>query len=93
MDQARELLLNGKNVSEVAYVTGYKYIPNFTKAFKKYFGVAPTRLKGWELFENPVTEGEPYQAFHQEKKESPEAELFYPADDFFFAGCVGGVHV
>lgn len=46
MEQARELLLNGKNVSEVAYITGYKYIPNFTKAFKKYFGVAPTRLKG-----------------------------------------------
>lgn len=45
MAHARELLDQGKTVSEVAYLTGYKHTAHFTRAFKKYFGFAPGKMK------------------------------------------------
>lgn len=45
MTQARELLAQGKSVSEVAYISGYKHTAHFTRAFKKHFGFAPGILK------------------------------------------------
>ena len=41
MGEARKMLLMGQSVSEVAYLTGYKHVAHFTRAFKKHFGVAP----------------------------------------------------
>lgn len=49
MGQAKEMLLEGKSVSEVSTLTGYKHIPHFSRAFKKHFGFSPnilTRNKG-----------------------------------------------
>lgn len=46
MAHARELLGQGKQVSEVAYLSGYKHTAHFTRAFKKFFGYAPGRIKG-----------------------------------------------
>lgn len=45
MAEAKELLLQGKTVSEVAYFTGYKHTAHFTRAFKKHFGFAPNKIK------------------------------------------------
>lgn len=45
MAHARELLLQGSTVSEVAVLSGYKHIAHFTRAFKKYFGYAPGVIK------------------------------------------------
>jgi AraC-like DNA-binding protein len=45
MKEAESLLLAGKSVSEVAFLTGYQHISHFTRAFKKHFGVAPKTLK------------------------------------------------
>lgn len=45
MTHARELLAQGKNVSEVAYLSGYKHTAHFTRAFKKHFGFAPGIMK------------------------------------------------
>ncbi|WP_298716236.1 AraC family transcriptional regulator [Chitinophaga sp.] len=49
MAHARELLGQGKQVSEVAYLSGYKHTAHFTRAFKKYFGYAPGRIKGGDF--------------------------------------------
>jgi AraC-like DNA-binding protein len=45
MEQAREMLLDGKNVSEVAWQMGYKHTAHFTRAFKKHFGYAPNKIR------------------------------------------------
>ena len=45
MAHARELLAQGKQVSEVAYLTGYKHTAHFTRAFKKHFGFSPGKMK------------------------------------------------
>ncbi|HMH23017.1 MAG TPA: AraC family transcriptional regulator [Puia sp.] len=45
LEMARDLLLNtGKNISEVAYETGYASPAYFGKAFKKKYGVSPKKL-------------------------------------------------
>ncbi|AXY77747.1 AraC family transcriptional regulator [Paraflavitalea soli] len=42
LEQARELLMNtSKNISEIAYETGYSSPSYFSKAFKKKYGVSP----------------------------------------------------
>ena len=47
MQTAKSLLLDGnKNVNEVAYHIGYQNAQHFTAAFKKKFGILPSRLKG-----------------------------------------------
>lgn len=45
MDYAKGLLIEGKNVSETAYLSGYKHATHFTAAFKKYFGVMPKDMR------------------------------------------------
>jgi len=45
MGEARRMLLEGRSVSEVAYLTGYKHVAHFTRAFKKYFGIAPNQVR------------------------------------------------
>lgn len=45
MTHARELLSQGKAVSEVAYLSGYKHTAHFTRAFKKHFGFSPGIMK------------------------------------------------
>lgn len=45
MAHARELLAQGKQVSEVAYLSGYKHTAHFTRAFKKHFGFSPGKMK------------------------------------------------
>ncbi|RAJ06651.1 AraC-like DNA-binding protein [Chitinophaga skermanii] len=45
MTHAREMLSQGKSVSEVAYLSGYKHTAHFTRAFKKHFGFAPGIMK------------------------------------------------
>jgi AraC-like DNA-binding protein len=44
MDNAYSLLQNGKSVSEVAEVIGYKNPHHFTAAFKKKFGFLPSQV-------------------------------------------------
>ena len=45
MEQAQILLQNGHSVSSTAFAVGYKDSFNFSKAFKKYFGSSPKKLK------------------------------------------------
>lgn len=46
MQQARQLLLDGnKSINDVSAMAGYKNPQHFTAAFKKYFGVLPSKLK------------------------------------------------
>jgi AraC-like DNA-binding protein len=46
MQQARQMLLDGnKSINEVSALAGYKNPQHFTTAFKKYFGVLPSKLK------------------------------------------------
>lgn len=46
MEKARNLLLDErKSIFEVAQLTGYNHQQNFSVAFKKYFGIAPSDLK------------------------------------------------
>ena len=46
MEKAKSLLINGQlNVSEVAYVVGYKNPQHFTSAFKRKFNCVPSDLK------------------------------------------------
>jgi AraC-like DNA-binding protein len=44
MDNAYRLLQDGKNVSEVAEIIGYKNPHHFTAAFKKKFGFLPSQV-------------------------------------------------
>jgi AraC-like DNA-binding protein len=45
MQQAKELLMQGKSVAVVADKTGYKHAAHFARAFKKHFGYPPTATK------------------------------------------------
>ena len=46
MQQAKQMLLEGnRSIQEVASLSGYKNPQHFTVAFKKYFGVLPSKLK------------------------------------------------
>lgn len=44
MNKAKSLLRQGISVNEVAYMLGYEFPNNFTYAFKKYFGRAPSLM-------------------------------------------------
>lgn len=45
MQEAKRLLEDGHhNISELAYQVGYKYPNNFSKDFKKWYGVAPNKF-------------------------------------------------
>ena len=44
LNMAAKMLLEGKlNVSEIALKTGFNTLPHFSKAFKKQFGVSPSK--------------------------------------------------
>lgn len=45
MNEAKNLLEKGVTISEVAYLTGYKHVAHFTRAFKKHFGFPPGIMK------------------------------------------------
>ena len=45
LEHAREFLLEGNAVCKVAAMTGYCDEFNFSKAYKKYYGVAPSKEK------------------------------------------------
>ncbi|SCC41880.1 AraC-type DNA-binding protein [Chitinophaga costaii] len=45
MGEARRMLLEGLSVSEVAYLTGYKHVAHFTRAFKKHFNIVPNQVR------------------------------------------------
>lgn len=46
MDKANEMLaMNDMNVTEVAMEVGYEYQSNFSKAFKKHFGLTPKEVR------------------------------------------------
>jgi AraC-like DNA-binding protein len=45
MDMAKKMLLEGHNVSETAFLMGYKHAGHFTRAFKKYFGFSPNQMR------------------------------------------------
>jgi AraC-like DNA-binding protein len=40
-----ELCQPGSSVNEVAQRMGYKHPTHFTAAFKKYYGILPTKLR------------------------------------------------
>lgn len=44
MINAMEMLIDNKSVSEVAIVSGYSDISNFTHAFKKFFDILPSEI-------------------------------------------------
>ena len=45
MYEAKRLLETSEyNVTEIAELTGYKYLQNFTKAFIKFFGTSPSKI-------------------------------------------------
>ena len=45
MQEAKRLLSEGQtNISELAYQMGYKYPNNFSKDFKKWYGVTPNKF-------------------------------------------------
>ncbi len=47
LNVAAKLLREGKmNVSEIAFKTGFNTLPHFSKAFKKQFGVPPSKYEG-----------------------------------------------
>jgi AraC-like DNA-binding protein len=45
MGEARKMLMEGRSVSEVAYLIGYKHVAHFTRAFKKHFGIVPNHVR------------------------------------------------
>jgi AraC-like DNA-binding protein len=45
MKEAESLLLAGRPVAEVAFLTGYKHVSHFTRAFRKHFGVNPNNAR------------------------------------------------
>jgi len=45
MQHAKELLAQGQSISEVTYLSGYKRVSHFARAFKKHFGYPPGILK------------------------------------------------
>ncbi|MBA4503248.1 helix-turn-helix transcriptional regulator [Marinobacterium marinum] len=44
LNMARDYLLQGFSVQQAAHFAGYSYATNFTTAFRKHFGVAPSSL-------------------------------------------------
>lgn len=46
MDNARQFLADGRSVGETAALTGYKDEFNFSRAYKKHFGIPPSQSKG-----------------------------------------------
>ncbi|MGD9211075.1 MAG: AraC family transcriptional regulator [Desulfobacteraceae bacterium] len=49
LNRAGQMLNDGLNVTETAYAVGYDSISHFSQAFKKYFGISPSRCIGQRL--------------------------------------------
>jgi len=47
MKISAKLLLDGNSVSKTADLVGYTEVKNFSRAFKKYFGISPTQYKNY----------------------------------------------
>ena len=45
MDNARQFLADGRSVGETAALTGYKDEFNFSRAYKKHFGIPPSHTR------------------------------------------------
>ncbi|MNN63806.1 HTH-type transcriptional regulator GadX [compost metagenome] len=45
MDKAKELVLEGMQVQDIAVSLGYEDRPYFTELFKKYTGMTPTDFR------------------------------------------------
>jgi AraC-like DNA-binding protein len=45
MNEAKGLLQAGETVSQVAFLTGYKHVSHFTRAFKNHFGINPNQVR------------------------------------------------
>jgi AraC-like DNA-binding protein len=45
MNEAKALLQAGETVSHVAFLTGYKHVSHFTRAFKHHFGINPNQVR------------------------------------------------
>ena len=53
MEKARELLLAepGQDIARIAALAGYNNSTYFTTAFKKYYGVTPSRFREYHVAE------------------------------------------
>ncbi|QKJ65858.1 helix-turn-helix domain-containing protein [Deefgea piscis] len=49
MNQAKELLMHGISVGEVARITGYQEIASFSRRFRQHFGYNPSQVLGKHL--------------------------------------------
>ena len=45
MEHAAQFLKSGQNVATVSSMVGYRDVFNFSKAFKKYYGISPAKYK------------------------------------------------
>lgn len=45
LERAKEMLLDGRSISEVSASVGYSNPYNFSRAFKSFFGISPSRVK------------------------------------------------
>jgi AraC-like DNA-binding protein len=52
MEQAKQMLEEGKDIKEIAFTLNYSQTRNFSNAFKKYYGVIPTE---WALVQNTTS--------------------------------------
>jgi AraC-like DNA-binding protein len=46
INQAKNLLMNGHNISETARQLGFDYPHHFTRLFKNYVGITPSEYRG-----------------------------------------------
>ena len=44
LDRAKTYILEGRNVSEAGYLVGYNSLAQFSREFKRYFGVVPSEI-------------------------------------------------
>ena len=49
MEKARNMLMEGRSVTETSDALGFEYPQHFTRMFKKEFGVAPSRIVKREI--------------------------------------------
>jgi len=52
MEQAKQMLEDGKDIKEIAFTLNYSQSRNFSNAFKKFYGVIPTE---WALVQSTTS--------------------------------------